>query len=185
MGGVDGAGAGGVGKQPRRVYKEHIISGHRFFVEDCYTDLKPIGGGSYGLVCSAVDKRTGEPVAIKKVAELFKDLIDAKRILREIKLLRKFGGHENITSLLDISVDPPMSPNFKDMYIVTELFECDLDRIVSSSQALSNGHAQYVSLFPISQPPDFYDNLCSIWFVKRVMFCSSEHIFRVVFFLIC
>ena len=31
-------------------------------------------------------------VAIKKVANTFKDLVDAKRILRELKLLRHLGG---------------------------------------------------------------------------------------------
>ena len=36
-----------------------------------------------------------------------------------------------------------MSKDFTDIYIVTERFECDLDRIVSSSQDLSNEHAQY------------------------------------------
>jgi serine/threonine protein kinase len=41
-------------------------------------------------------------VAIKKVANVFHDLIDAKRILREIKLLRHFRQHENIIVIKDI-----------------------------------------------------------------------------------
>jgi hypothetical protein len=33
-----------------------------FHVDVRYTDLKPIGGGSYGFVCSAHDSITGEKV---------------------------------------------------------------------------------------------------------------------------
>lgn len=35
--------------------------------------------------------------AIKKIPKAFDDLVDAKRILREIKLLRHFK-HENVTN---------------------------------------------------------------------------------------
>ena len=53
-------------------------------------------------------------VAIKKVANTFKDLVDAKRILRELKLLRHLGGHENISWILDIMVSPNRR-NFRDV----------------------------------------------------------------------
>ena len=69
-----------------------------FVVDTKYTDLRPIGGGSYGFVCSAMDTQNREKVAIKKIANVFHDLVDAKRILREIKLLRHFKYHENIIS---------------------------------------------------------------------------------------
>jgi serine/threonine protein kinase len=45
---------------------------------------------------------TGKKVAIKRISKVFLDLIDAKRILREIKLLRHLGKHENIIDILDI-----------------------------------------------------------------------------------
>lgn len=41
-----------------------------------------MGGGAYGVVCSALDTETGEKVAIKKIPNAFDDLIDAKRIYR-------------------------------------------------------------------------------------------------------
>lgn len=47
-----------------------------------------IGKGSYGVVCSAVDSKSGEKVAIKKINNVFDHVSDATRILREIKLLR-------------------------------------------------------------------------------------------------
>jgi mitogen-activated protein kinase 1/3 len=56
------------------------VSRDLFVVDVRYTNLRPIGGGSYGFVCSADDSVTGEKVAIKKVANVFHDLIDAKVI---------------------------------------------------------------------------------------------------------
>lgn len=53
-----------------------------------YTVLEIIGKGSYGVVASAVDNLTGDKVAIKKIHNVFENVADATRILREIKLLR-------------------------------------------------------------------------------------------------
>ncbi len=60
-----------------------------------YSLIRPIGHGAYGVVISALDKETGQKVAIKKISRAFEDPIDAKRILREIKLMKKFS-HENV-----------------------------------------------------------------------------------------
>jgi hypothetical protein len=46
---------------------------------------------------SAVDTVSQKNVAIKKIARAFDDAVDAKRILREIKLLRRFH-HENVST---------------------------------------------------------------------------------------
>ena len=75
--------------------------GTTFVVDKKYEFIKKIGHGAYGVVVSALDRKTNTKVAIKKVPKAFEDLIDAKRILREIRLLKHFD-HENITSLIDI-----------------------------------------------------------------------------------
>lgn len=82
-------------------------------------------------------------VAIKRVARVFQDLIDAKRVLREVKLLRHMGRHENITELTDVMTGPPEREDFHTYYLVTQLYECDLERIISSPQVLTEQHAQY------------------------------------------
>jgi mitogen-activated protein kinase 1/3 len=64
-----------------------ICEGTTFVVDDKYEYIKQIGHGAYGVVCSALNKRTNQKVAIKKIPNAFDDLIDAKRIVREIKLL--------------------------------------------------------------------------------------------------
>jgi serine/threonine protein kinase len=114
-----------------------------FYIDRRYTNLKEIGDGSYGIVASALDNSTGRMVAIKKIKNCFADLVDAKRILRELKLLRHFNSHENIITILDIMTYPPDRLDFDDIYIVTNLMESDLERIIRSKQALTDQHFQY------------------------------------------
>uniref|UniRef100_A0A7S2XWA1 Mitogen-activated protein kinase n=1 Tax=Fibrocapsa japonica TaxID=94617 RepID=A0A7S2XWA1_9STRA len=126
-----------------REYHTLKIGRETFIVDVRYSNLKAIGDGSYGFVCSADDSVTGQQVAIKKVADVFQDLVDAKRILREIKLLSHFARHENVITVLDIMCIPQNTSRFRDVYIVTGLMESDMDRIISSGQPLSGQHFQY------------------------------------------
>lgn len=116
---------------------------------------------------SALDKETGEKVAIKKISRAFEDPVDAKRILREIKLMKKFS-HENVglcdvqfqpwyfaslnnyvvfcwqvIRIIDIIPPPPTAEEFEDVYIVQDLMETDLHRIIYSKQPLTIDHIQY------------------------------------------
>ena len=52
---------------------------------------------------AAKSVETGQDVAIKKVLKVFEKSILAKRALREIKLLRHFNGHENASTIPDLS----------------------------------------------------------------------------------
>jgi serine/threonine protein kinase len=61
-------------------------------VDRCYKDLKPVGKGSYGIVCSAFNTESGEHVAIKKVSPISTHVIDAKHVLREIRMMRQVSS---------------------------------------------------------------------------------------------
>jgi len=117
------------------------ISGSEFIIDERYEYIKQIGVGAYGVVISCFDKKTNRNVAIKKVGNAFEDLIDAKRIVREIKLLR-FFKHENIISLIDVQ-KPPKRTGFEDIYIITDFMETDLHRVIYSRQELTDEHIQY------------------------------------------
>lgn len=123
----------------RQVFKILLIfkifikfQGTIFILDERYEFIKQIGIGAYGVVCSFKDKVDDTNVAIKKVPNAFDDLVDAKRILREIKLL-KFFDHSNIISLLDVP-KPETKIGFNDIYIVTDLMETDLHRVIYSRQ---------------------------------------------------
>ncbi|KAF8820555.1 CMGC kinase, MAPK family (ERK) MAPK-1 [Cardiosporidium cionae] len=96
-----------------------------------------VGSGAYGIVASFFDEESKQEVAVKKVGDAFKDLVDAKRILREIRILRHLK-HSNIIRILDIF--PPSTP---DIYLVSELMSTDLHRVLQSRQKLTDGHFQY------------------------------------------
>jgi Protein kinase domain. len=47
--------------------KISTYTGTTFVVDEKYEFIKLIGVGAYGVVCSALNKKTGQKVAIKKV----------------------------------------------------------------------------------------------------------------------
>ena len=63
----------------------------KFKVGNSYTLIKEIGSGSFGDVVLAVHRVTGKRVAIKKIDELFTYVADAKRMLREVLILRQLA----------------------------------------------------------------------------------------------
>lgn len=126
-------------------YSAHTFKAgnHTFTVDSRYAFTRVIGSGAYGVVISAQDTQLNSKVAIKMVPRAFQDEIDAKRILREIKLLKHLK-HDNIVGIVDMM--PPMCryvDDFNDVYIVSELMETDLYRIIYSKQSLSIDHVQY------------------------------------------
>ncbi|KAH9113819.1 hypothetical protein LEN26_007244 [Aphanomyces euteiches] len=136
------AAVGGGGKEIIRPgTHSFVVSGTTFQVDTKYKFIKPIGHGAYGVVISSQSTETGDKVAIKKVSKAFEDLVDAKRILREIKLLQHFD-HENIITIVDL-LPPPSISHFEDVYIISDLMETDLHRIIYSRQPLSDDHIQY------------------------------------------
>ncbi|KAA8594392.1 hypothetical protein FQN60_005226, partial [Etheostoma spectabile] len=60
---------------------------------------RPIGYGAFGVVWSVTDPRDGKRVALKKMPNVFQNLVSCKRVFRELKMLC-FFKHENL--LLDV-----------------------------------------------------------------------------------
>lgn len=118
------------------------VKGHTFRVDARYSKIKDLGVGAYGVVCSASDSVTGTPVAIKKVTGLFDDLVDAKRILREVRLLRSMR-HENILGIVDLD-EPEDYNGFNELYIITPLLEADLGKLLSSKVQLEDSQRKFL-----------------------------------------
>ncbi|KAF9267254.1 mitogen activated protein kinase-like protein [Marasmius fiardii PR-910] len=110
-----------------------------FIVGNNYQPLDIIGEGAYGVVCSAIHLPSQRKVAIKRITP-FDHSMFCLRTLREIKLLRHFH-HENIIAILDI-LQPPNIAQFNEVYLVQELMETDLHRVIRT-QELSDDHCQY------------------------------------------
>ncbi|KAF8051396.1 hypothetical protein N665_1735s0015 [Sinapis alba] len=123
-------------------FAQYNISGNIFEVPAKYKPpIMVLGRGGCGLVCSAVNSETNETVAIKKIMHACENPIQAKRTLREIKLLRHLK-HENIVEMKDIIV-PPQRDAFEDVYIAYERMDSDLHKVITSNEKLTKDHYQY------------------------------------------
>ncbi|GBG26397.1 Mitogen-activated protein kinase 4 [Hondaea fermentalgiana] len=121
--------------------------GSTFEVDTRYTLVDVIGQGAYGMVVAANDSVTGNQVAIKRIRGVFDNMIDGKRILREVKLLR-FLSHKNISHIIDLMRPAPVPGQplwkFDDIYIVLDKMDTDLNRVIYSNQKLTDQHIQFL-----------------------------------------
>ena len=99
-----------------------------------------LGSGACGVVYSAVDRRTGQRVAIKKVCNIFDHVVLAKRTYREIKILRHFR-HDNVLRMCDILRSK--DPLFGDVYLVFDLMDTNLHYVLHSQQQITHNHIRY------------------------------------------
>jgi len=110
--------------------------------ESRYQVSHVIGRGSYGTVCAAVDRRTGENVAIKHIDRVFADKADTVRIIRELRFLRHLK-HPNIVTITDVLL-PSTTASFDDIYIVFELLDTDLGHMIRSKTSYGEPHRQWL-----------------------------------------
>ncbi|XP_059162528.1 extracellular signal-regulated kinase 2-like [Physella acuta] len=105
-----------------------------------YEIKKRLGKGAYGIVWKAIDRRTGEVVAVKKIFDAFRNQTDAQRTFREIMFLQEFGDHPNIIKLHNVI----KAENDKDIYLVFEFMETDLHNVIKRGNILKDVHKRYV-----------------------------------------
>jgi len=124
--------------------KTFVIRKEKFVLDERYVPIKKLGRGAYGMVISAKDMHSnGNKVAIKKNKDVFYNTTNAKRILREIVLLKAFN-HPNIIALRDI-LNPISMQGFEDVYLVLEYMQSDLHKIIYSDNKLSEDHIAYMT----------------------------------------
>lgn len=93
-----------------------------------------LGRGAYGSVCEAYDKVTKRRVAIKRISDLFDVRENAKRIFREVQILRLLD-HPMIVKILHLHM--PATKSFNDLYATTQ---------ASQTQPATVSHACHVPL---------------------------------------
>lgn len=101
----------------------------KFEVLQRYIDLRPLGVGAQGVVCSAEDIILGKRVAIKKLSRPFQNQLHAKRSFRELRLMR-LVNHPNIIGLLKVFTPQKSLQEFADVYIVMELMDRDFNAVI-------------------------------------------------------
>ncbi|XP_071487098.1 extracellular signal-regulated kinase 2-like [Diadema antillarum] len=105
-----------------------------------YEIKKRLGKGAYGIVWKAIDRRTREVVALKKIFDAFRNQTDAQRTFREIMFLQEFSDHKNIVKLLNVM----RAENDKDIYLVFEYMDTDLHAVIKKGGILKDIHKRYI-----------------------------------------
>ncbi|KAK7922828.1 hypothetical protein WMY93_009730 [Mugilogobius chulae] len=95
-----------------------------FTVLKRYQQLRAIGSGAQGIVCSALDTVLGIPVAVKKLCRPFQNQTHAKRAYRELVLL-KCVNHKNIIRLINVFTPQKSLEEFQDL--LCQVIHMDLD----------------------------------------------------------
>ncbi|XP_015602054.1 extracellular signal-regulated kinase 2 isoform X3 [Cephus cinctus] len=105
-----------------------------------YDIIRRLGKGAYGIVWKAVDKRSKETVAVKKIFDAFRNQTDAQRTFREIVFLLSFANHENIIQLIGLH----KANNDRDIYLVFEYMETDLHNVIKRGNILKDIHKIFI-----------------------------------------
>ncbi|XP_024380588.1 mitogen-activated protein kinase mpkB isoform X1 [Physcomitrium patens] len=101
----------------------YAVCGQLWSVGPRYKLQAHVGSGSYGDVCRAMDLEFGQTVALKRVPDVFFCQMLAKRVLREVCIMRRLA-HPYIISLTDVFSSKNLEkPDSTDLYIATEFAE--------------------------------------------------------------
>eukprot|EP00928_Gymnodinium_smaydae_P014839 TRINITY_DN15449_c0_g1_i1.p1 TRINITY_DN15449_c0_g1~~TRINITY_DN15449_c0_g1_i1.p1 ORF type:complete len:470 (-),score=69.00 TRINITY_DN15449_c0_g1_i1:255-1664(-) len=122
----------------------------QFYASARYEVRDMIGRGTYSSVYEAFDLSRGEPVAIKRSKNLFDDLVDCRRIMRELQILQKVK-HDCVVEMRDAYRPPQSSDMYEagveliELYIVMELCDTDLKKLLRTDVTLTVEHIALVT----------------------------------------
>lgn len=81
-----------------------------------YDIHQKLGKGAYGVVWRAVDRKSREVVAVKKIFDAFQNSTDSQRTFREVVFLHELAHHDSVITLLNVM--RPSTTNNRDLYLV-------------------------------------------------------------------
>lgn len=92
------------------------------------------------------NKQRSPYVAIKKVPRVFDDLVDSRRILREVKVLRYLRGHPNIVRLENVMYPSGEAKDaFSDVYMTMDLMDTDLATLLKSTHSFGEDEFRFIA----------------------------------------
>lgn len=85
--------------------------------------LPPLGEGAFGTVHKAINRATGEEVALKKIPKKYTSNDDFQKEMAALTQIRAYGGHPNITSLRENFDDGKYYYLILDLVLGGEMFD--------------------------------------------------------------
>jgi mitogen-activated protein kinase 1/3 len=105
-----------------------------FKLPDCFKKVKKLGAGAYGKVMQCIHLPSQKTYAVKRFEEIFSRELRAKRLLREIAIL-KTVQHPCLNKLKWV-IQPKDFSSFNDIYLVLDPCDMDLKKLLKSSKHL-------------------------------------------------
>mmetsp|Transcript_20906 Transcript_20906/g.62924 ORF Transcript_20906/g.62924 Transcript_20906/m.62924 type:complete len:762 (-) Transcript_20906:527-2812(-) len=102
----------GIRASPRDGPGTYFVGKDEWKVGARYQVQKLLGSGSFSSVCCCLDMLTGEHVAIKRIPDVLASPEQAKRVLREVAILRRLQ-HDNVIGLHDAFTQPSSTGGFR------------------------------------------------------------------------
>ena len=134
-------------REARETQRQFEVSSRQF------TCVRIVGKGAYGVVCEAIDKterdRTKQRVAIKKIKEAMFHPLDAKLVLRELKLSRLLSTHPNVMGIRTL-IKPMSRRKMDTIYVVSDFMDTDLYRLCQSRVELTDKHIRHLMFQTLS-----------------------------------
>ncbi|KAM7251900.1 hypothetical protein ACFE04_023783 [Oxalis oulophora] len=110
-----------------KIILEELLSGRKKKMER-YKLIKEVGDGTFGSVWRAINKQSGEVVAIKKMKKKYYSWEECVN-LREVKSLRRMN-HPNIVKLKEVIREHDI------LFFVFEYMECNLYQLMKDKEKL-------------------------------------------------
>ncbi|URD89927.1 hypothetical protein MUK42_28211 [Musa troglodytarum] len=128
-----------------------------------YKLIKEVGDGTFGTVWRAINKQSGEVVAIKKMKRKYYSWEECVN-LREVKSLRRMN-HPNIVKLKEVIRENDM------LYLVFEYMECNLYQIMKDkSKGFSESEIRNWYRAPeVLLQSSIYDAAVDMWAMGAIM----------------
>lgn len=105
-----------------------------FIVPEQFKKIKKLGTGAYGKVMEVLHVETQQRFAVKRFEEVFSKELRAKRLLRELSILKNVK-HPCLNKLKCV-IPPTDYSNFNDAYLVLDLCDMDMKKLLKSSKHL-------------------------------------------------
>ena len=124
-----------------------------------YIFIQLIGVGAYGEVVQAKHKHTNQIVAIKLLRQLFENIYDSKKVIREIQIMRHLTQMQNnhfTIKIYDIII-PENTVTFDYLFIVMEYMQTDMKKIFCSVPQVALEEIHIIQII--------YNLLCSLNFM--------------------
>lgn len=107
-----------------------------------YELTQKLGHSPFSIVWKAIDKRTRTAVALKKLYCIFEDSKRAQQAYREVSILERLQGHDNIVQLRNILFASD-DDDENDLFMVFGIWDTDLFSVIQAN-ILEDKHTPYI-----------------------------------------